>query len=108
MPRVVAMAVMHGDPPEVIIADDEPTLSWRIALQLVASTDPSTIPAQELEQLRHELVHEYWGAAVERWVRITDVVIDIYSAWDLHTVDDLDIAPAELQFSRLFQDGSDR
>jgi hypothetical protein len=108
VPRVVSMAVMHGDPPEVIIADDEPTLSWRIALELVARTDPSTIPPLELEQLRQELLHEYWGAAVERWVRITDVVIDIYSAWDLHTADDLDIAPAELQFTPLFQDGPDR
>ena len=108
MPKVVAMAVLHGDPPEVIVADDEPTLAWRIALELVAKTDPSKIASAELDLLRQELRNEHWGAAVERWVRITDVVIDIYSAWDLHTVEDLDIAPAELQFSPLFQDGPDR
>ena len=98
------MAVMHGDPPEVIVADDEPTLAWRIALELVAKTDPSRIPARELDLLRQELLNEFWGAAVERWVRITDAVIDIYSAWDLHTADDLELAPAELQFAPLFQD----
>lgn len=104
MPQVVAMAVLHGDPPEVIIADDEPTLAWRIALELVAQTDPTSIPRSELDKLRQELLDERWGAAVERWVRITDAVIDIYSAWDLHLAADLELAPAELQFTRLFDD----
>ena len=99
------MAVLHGDPPEVIIAHDEPTLAWRIALELVAQTDPSSIPSHELEMLRQELLNEYWGAAVERWVRITDAVIDIYSAWELYTTADLELAPAELQFTRLFDAG---
>lgn len=104
MPRVVAMAVLHSDPPEVIIADDEPTLAWRIALELVAKTDPSMLPPRELEALREELLNEHWGAAVERWVRTTDAVIDIYSAWELYTPDDLELAPVELQFSPLFRD----
>lgn len=102
------MAVLHGDPPHVIIADDEPTLSWRIALELVAQTDPASLPPGELEPLRHELLNEFWGAAVERWVRITDAVIDIYSAWDLFTSEELEMAPAELQFTPLFRPDDDR
>ena len=65
---------------------------------------PPAFRHAELDLLRQELLNEFWGAAVERWVRITDAVIDIYSAWDLHTADDLELAPAELQFAPLFQD----
>ena len=107
MPSVVSIAVLHGDPPHVIVAEDLTTLNWRIALELVAQTPPADLPELEAEQIREDLLEEQWGAAVERWVRCTDAWLDVYESWELHRAAEVELAPAELQFTPLFRDSPD-
>ena len=103
MPDVVSLAVLHGDPPHVIIADDLETLNWRIALELVARTDPSRLSASDAAAIRHDLLNEHWAAAVERWVLVNDECLDVYESWELYRPADVELAPVELQFTPLFK-----
>lgn len=101
--QLVSLAVLHGDPPQVIIADDLPTLHWRIALEIVARTDPSELSPGDAAAIRQDLLDEQWGAAVERWLLANNEALDVYESWELHTAGDVEIAPAELQFTPLFR-----
>jgi hypothetical protein len=103
VPRVVSIAVLHADPPHVIVAEDLPTLSWRIALELVAKTPASELPELEAEEIRNDLLEEQWGSAVEKWVLCTGAWMDVYESWDLHLAEEVELAPAELQFTPLFR-----
>lgn len=103
MPQVVSLAVLHGDPPHVIVAEDLETLQWRIALEIVARTNPDRLPVGDARQIREDLLEERWGAAVERWLRGTDEMLDVYESWELFEPDDVALAPAELQFTPLFR-----
>ena len=103
MPSILSIAVLHGDPPRVIVAEDLPTLNWRIALELVAQTPAADLPELEAEQIRADLLEEQWGDAVERWVRCTDAWLDVYESWELHLAAEVELAPAELQFTPLFR-----
>lgn len=103
MVDIVAIAVLHGDPPHVIVAEDIETLNWRIALELVARTDPERLGAGVAEEIRGYLLDEQWGSAVERWMDVTDETLDVYPSWELHRRADVDLASAELQFKPLFR-----
>lgn len=103
MPDLVALAVLHGDPPQVIVADDLETLNWRIALEIVARTAPDALPAGIAEQIRQDLLQEHWAAAVERWLMSKDARLDVYESWELYRPADVELAPVELQFTPLFQ-----
>lgn len=102
MPTLVSIAILHGDPPEVIIADDLETLHWRIALDIVAQSSPDQLDPADVAQIQQDLLDERWGAAVERWLRSTDAILDVYESWDLYQPADVELAPAELQFTPLF------
>ena len=103
MPGVVSVAILHGDPPHVIVAEDLAALHWRIAIELVAQTPASTLGETEAESIKADLLAEQWGAAVERWVRCTDAWMDVYESWELHRAEEVELAPAELQFTPLFR-----
>lgn len=103
MADIVALAVLHGDPPQVVIAEDLETLNWRIAIELVAQSDPNELGNAVAEQIRHDLLDEQWGSAVERWIRATDEILDVYESWELHRPSDIELASAELQFTPLFR-----
>jgi hypothetical protein len=102
VPSIVSIAVLHGDPPQVIVAEDLTALQWRIALELVAQTPASSLGG-EAELIQEELLGEQWGAAVERWVQCTDAWLDVYESWPLHLAEEVELAPAELQFTPLFR-----
>ena len=104
MPGVVSVAIVHGDPPRVIVAEDLTALHWRIALEVVAQT-PAASLGTEADRIKEELLGEQWGAAVERWVRCTNAWMDVYESWELHRAAEVELAPAELQFTPLFRDG---
>jgi hypothetical protein len=104
MPRLVACAVVHDDPPQVFAAEDIDTLHWVLALRLIART-----PGRELDpglrgNLRAALAEERWGDAVELWMRLHPEAIDVYPSFDLHLPADVELGPEELQFSPLFGD----
>lgn len=42
--RRVAFAIIHGDPPVVILGEDEQIVNEKIALEVVAESDPGTSP----------------------------------------------------------------
>jgi hypothetical protein len=104
MPGVVACAVVRDDPPRVFIADDEDTLQWVLALQLVASTDSRSLSRDTVEAIRDALLDEQWGEAVSLWMSATSTVVDVYPSYDAYEADDVDLAEAELQFRPLFRD----
>ena len=104
MPGVVACAVVRDDPPQVFVADDEDTLQWVLALQLVAATDPRSLPPDTVESIRNALLDEQWGEAVSLWMSATETVVDVYPSYDLHRSRDITLAEAELQFRPLFRD----
>ena len=103
MPRTVACAVIRDDPPEVLIAEDQETLNWVLALQVIARTPGSELPADLRERLRKALRNEQWGEAVVLWIdRHTEV--DVYPSIDFYTARDVELASEELQFTPLFED----
>jgi hypothetical protein len=104
MPRSIACAVVHGDPPEVFTAEDLDTLHWVLALKLIARTRGRDVPSGLRENLRSALTEERWGDAVELWMQVDPEAIDVYPSFDLHRPDDVALGPEELQFSPLFVD----
>lgn len=103
MPAVVSLAVLHGEPPQVLVADDLPTLHWLIALEVVARTAPGDLPEATAAEIRQSLLDERWGDAVEAWVLTTDARLDVYASWDLFQAADVALGSAELQFRPLFR-----
>ena len=104
MPKLVACAVVHDDPPTVFVADDLETLQWVLALKLIAVTPGDEIPARLRERLRAAVLAEHWADAVSLWMEIRPGNIDVYASYDLHTASDVDLAAEELQFTPLFRD----
>lgn len=104
MVEIVALAVVHGDPPHVIVAEDLETLHRRLALELVARTDPARLGPDLAEVIRQHLLDEQWGSAVELWMGVWGETLDVYPSWDLHRAADAEMASAELQFTPLFRD----
>jgi hypothetical protein len=104
MPRSVACAVVHGDPPEVFTAEDVETLHWVIGLKLIARTPGRRVPDGLRQELRAALAEERWGDAVALWMEVTPEAIDVYPSFDLFLPEDVELGPEELQFSPLFVD----
>lgn len=103
MPRMVAVAVVHEEPPQVFVADDQETLNWVLALKLIAQTDPAQLPTDLRDALREAVRDERWGDAVQLWMGSRGVV-DVYPSFDLYGSTDVELGAQELQFSPLFRD----
>lgn len=103
MPEVVACAVVHDDPPQIFLAEDEETLSWVLALHLIARRRGSELEAGMRDALREALRDEQWGEAVELWMRDRPE-IDVYPSFDLYRARDVAMAAQELEFTPLFRD----
>jgi len=102
VPRTVACAVIRDDPPEVLIAEDQETLNWVLALHVIARTPGSTLPPDLRDRLRTALRNEQWGEAVGLWIdRHTEV--DVYPSFGFYTARDVELASEELQFTPLFE-----
>ena len=100
----VAVAIVRGPEPEVYIAEDQETLNWVLALQLIASTPGDRLEPGLRDQLRAALLEERWGDAVYAWIQANDVEVDVYSSETLYETSDVELAAAELQFRPLFSD----
>ncbi len=97
------MAVVHGDPPEVFLADDQETLNWVLALKLIARSNAEQYSPGVREALRDALREEQWGTAVEIWMG-TGGTVDVYPSHELYDPADVELAAQELEFSPLFRD----
>jgi hypothetical protein len=102
----VAYAVIHGDPPEVYIAENEYVLTWLLAVHVVASTDPGSLPSASRQRIRQALLDERWSDAVGEWITATDTVIDAYPDEPVWTEQHLDEERAilEVRVARIFQE----
>jgi hypothetical protein len=104
MSSVVSVAVVRRSPPDVFIAEDIETLSWVLALKLVARTASDDIDDEVREGLRCALLEERWADAVVLWMKAVGVEVDVYSSEQLFGPSDVDFGPTELQFTPLFRD----
>lgn len=106
MAQLLAYAVVHHDPPEVLAADDLDVLHRVLAVQLVARTPARDLGPGEAEMLRSALIDERWGDAVAHWIDITGVGVDVHSDLRAWTAAEptAETAEFELQFTALFAD----
>lgn len=100
----VAIAIVRGPVPNVYLAEDQDTLNWVLALELIASTPSGSLPPDLRDDLRTALSEERWGDAVHAWMVANDLEIDVYSSETLHEASDVELAADELQFTPLFRD----
>lgn len=103
--RHVAYAVVTGDDPVVVLAEDEEVLTRAIALEVVARSSPEELGGSA-ERIRDALLEGRWVEAVERWMTATNNRIDAYPGervWDEESLDE-EVVGLELRLRRLFRD----
>jgi hypothetical protein len=100
----LAYAVVRSDPPKVFLADDVETLQWVLALEVVARTRPSDLPAGTGDALRDALRAQRWGQAVFEWIEATGTPVDVYPEIKVYEAANVVMGPEELQFTPLFRD----
>jgi hypothetical protein len=103
-----AYAVLRGDPPEVLVAQDVDVLHRVIALEIVAQTPASALSEEVGNKIRDALLNEEWGTAVELWMTYySREPLDVYPSglrvWTDAQVT-ADLTGIELQFRPLFKD----
>ena len=103
-----AYAVLHGDPPDVFIAEDVDVLHRVIALEIVAQTPADALPVGVGDKIRAALLDEAWGTAVELWMTYySKQRLDVYPSglrvWTSASIT-AEMANLELQFRPLFKE----
>lgn len=101
--RHIAYAVVVGDEPKIVLAEDETVLTRAIAVEIVASTDPADL-GFSLDSIRRALLEEDWVEAVQLWMSATGEVIDAYPServWDASSLDE-ETTSMELRMRRIF------
>jgi hypothetical protein len=106
-PGRVAVGVLRGDVPEVLLADSVTVLGRVLALRLVARTPAKDIAdATMLEEMRSALLEERWGDAVAAWMQYTGEIVDGYPdepVWTNARLD-ADTASVEIRLSPIFDE----
>jgi hypothetical protein len=102
---MVCCAIVHGDTPDIFLADDLETLHWVLALQLVAQSRADQFTEGTRTVLRDALLAERWADAVTEWMSATGQAIDVYPSHVVYSTHSLppDLAAIELQFTPLFR-----
>jgi hypothetical protein len=100
--------VLHGDPPDVYVAEDIDVLHRVIALEIVAQTPAAALSAEVRDDIRAALLDEHWGTAVELWMTYySRARLDVYPSGLRIWTDAMitaDVTNLELQFRPLFED----
>lgn len=109
-PGHLAIAVTREDPPRVFVAADEEALGWNLAVELVASEDPSVFVGKQLEAVREALLHERWADALALWMQATNTGVDVYpdEAVALQAPVEKQQALVEIRLGRVFSDPEHR
>ena len=102
MSKVVACAILHEDPPQVFIAEDEGTLNWVLALELISKTPGKDLPKALSDEIRAALRDEKFVRAVELWMRHRTEV-DVYPSVEFFSREDVELGSLELDFTPLFE-----
>lgn len=101
-----AVAIVKGDPPQVLLADSAAVMSRLVALHVVAASNPEDFGREVLDALRTALVERRWADAVVIWMESTGTFIDIYEEYvPIWSEADLgeDLATLEVRLARLFE-----
>jgi hypothetical protein len=102
-----AYAIVKGDPPRILLAENGEVISRLVALQIVAAEDPAAFSPEALGAVRLALLEERWADAVVIWMETTGTFIDVYEEYvPVWTDDELDgqHASMEIRVSRIFED----
>lgn len=107
LPGRIAFAVVHDEPPQVFIAEDEHVLTRLVALTVVAGTRPERLPSTSaVSELRACLLEERWADAIFAWIEASGIVIDAYPdevVWTDRALD-AERASLEMRMAPLFRD----
>ncbi|MFN2525519.1 MAG: hypothetical protein ABR505_04555 [Actinomycetota bacterium] len=108
MARIGAYAVVRGEEPTVVLAENAEVLSRALALQLVAQLPAGKVssPAR-LKSMREALLEERWADALVIWMEETEATVDVYDeAPTVWTPAELDAeqAPMEIRMAPLFKE----
>src|ERR1700737_5004519 len=103
-PGRVAVGVLHGDTPEVFLAESDAVLGRLLALKLVGRSRPEDIPTDVLDEIRSALLEQRWADAVTTWMLATGEVLDGYPDEEIVTDEmlDDDRASMEIRLSAIF------
>lgn len=104
--NMIAYALVHCNPPEVLFAEDGDTLSELLARQIISQTPSSRVDAELLSQLRASLMKRQWADALSLWIEVTGIAVDVYDFENVCTAELLkrNSYRRSLQNSPLFKD----
>lgn len=97
------MAVVHGEHPEVFLAEDIDVLHWVLALEWVARANPEQVPGIR-DSLRQALLEERWADAVLSYMEHLGTRVDVFTGEPVYDERKVTLGAAELQFRPLFRD----
>lgn len=101
-----AYAIVRGEEPKVVLAEDAQVLSRALALTLVAQLPAAQVssPAR-LEEMRQSLLEERWADALVTWMEETETSVDVYDerprVWTAVELDE-EQASMEIRVAPLF------
>ncbi len=101
-----AYAVVRGEEPIVLLAEDAQVLSRALALTLVAQLPSWRVSTEaRLDELRQALLEERWADALVSWMEETETAVDVYDEtpriWTAAELDE-EQASMEIRVSPLF------
>lgn len=106
--RIGAYAIVRGEEPMVVLAEDADVLSRALALQLVAQlpADRVSSPAR-LKLMQEALLEERWADALVTWMEETETAVDVYDEapriWTAAELDE-EQASMEIRVAPLFSE----
>lgn len=101
----VAYAVVTGEDPVVVLAEDETVLTRAVAVEVVPRSSAEELGSYA-GRIREALLEGRWVDAVERWMSATGNRIDAYPSeriWDEESLDE-EVTGLELRMRRLSAD----
>ena len=103
-PRVTYALIHHGDPGQVLIAEDTESIGQAIARHVIARTPPGQL-GSSVGEIRSALLERRWADAVVTWMDATGQVVDCYPDEPIWGPDsEANPIEFELQFTLLFDD----
>lgn len=108
-PGRAAVAVTHGEAPQVLLAESTEVLSRAIAMFWVARTPADQVPPAFLGGIRRALLDEDWSEAVLQWMFSAGELVDAYPDETIWTDDrlDADRAALEIRMAPIFRDADE-
>jgi len=103
-PGRVAVGVLHGDTPEVFLAESDAVLGRLLAVRVVGPSRPEDFAPGILEEIRSALLEQRWADAVTAWMLASGEVLDGYPDEEVVTEEMLDDerASMEIRLSPIF------